>query len=1418
MNRFAPLAAAAIVLAAIAPFMIPGKGGPVAPAGAALPANVIMAPEGGRLDALDAKGNVLGPCVLKHTDVQAEISGRFARVTVRQEYHNPHADKIEAVYTFPLSERSGVDRMTMTIGDRVIVGEVKERQQARRIYEQARAMGRTASLLEQERPNIFTQSVANIDPGATVIIELSYVEVVPERDGEMVFSFPTVVSPRYIPGSGASPRPERDRGQASAANRRPGVVLLAPATVVRAKRHDAGSERTQEMLGRMLAASEPIERPDDVLPDPKAADPVAARANIPLVWYDFTVSYPDGSKESGILLADGRGAVAGRWFKGPVDLPPAGEAFAQPTDKVPDADRITPMPVRPGVRAGHDISVSVTLDTGGPGIMVTETPLHKTNRTDLARNADGLPRRVSIGLIDLEEIPNRDFVLKWKEAPGAIRQHVFTNTGEHGNFFAVQLDTPPNVEDAVAVPRELIFVVDTSGSMNGKPIELAKTTMNKALDAMRPQDSFNIITFAGATRVMWERPRPNTTANRAEAQEFVKTWDGAGGTEMMTAINAALRQDPEAGKGATATPEELANMPADGRAVSVVVSDAQLDSSRLEKGGMLIEPTLEVRKGLSLRATSFVLPEAYRKRATTANGDDNVELKLMLRGVWDTVGGERVLRIATAEMYSDSGVRPLRIVMFLTDAEVGNDFEIIDAIKKNRATTRVFPFGIGNSVNRFLIEQMAAVGGGEPEYVYATTASDADAHFAIERFNRRTKTPVLTDISVTFNGVQPLDVLPAIDNIPDLFDNRPLTFIGRYTTPGTGSVTIRGQTAAGKWERTIPLTLPEREPGNSSLATLWARAKIDALMSRDMIGIQRGQPDAEVRAEIIRTGETFGVMSQYTSFVAVDKLRVTIDGKARLIHVPIELPDQTNWKGYFGELPGLEEAERARSHRRGMETKELAKVQLREEALGQLVRSVNGRTDAEHDEGRKTNSEVIERARAGTRQKLLPMSREKMEAKMMADPALAPPPSSATPTGGYAVGAESTLETRFADDFYVAGDGRRTYASSGLQYRYNLNSRDSGVAPDGNTALNGMIFNGAVLPLGTAGMPAQSGADYNRDGALNSADIMAYVDAWFDGTVGTSQPAAVPPSQLMDFPLDWPAKTWARGDAPRELSPVGALGNSLGLTTSLSEADFAKRATALLPVSGCMETIAAAQLADAGRIDEAKQVACGGAAALASSSKSVSNVADPKWAVEQSSAQPPISRICGALNSSLPEVEKKAAIDEARLQAATVLLEVRRRATIVRRIAPALLSRIEEQRMPATAAVALSTGAPASPGAVKEASAKLEAATKDAGSMKAARASKDRAAPVGAASVSREQPPVASPAPTAIAPAGPTTLLVAILVSDTSARTLEVLKERGLVVVQVKAEANVVVGRIAPDKLEELALTEQVKRIDPVDE
>ena len=141
---------------------------------------------------------------LKHTHVRAEIVGNVARVEVTQSFHNPYDKKIEAVYIFPLPNRAAVDDMTIRVGERTVQGVIKKRDEARQVYDAARKAGHVAALLDQERPNIFTQSVANILPGNEVEVKIRYFEALPYESSSYEFSFPMVVGPRFIPGGPTS--------------------------------------------------------------------------------------------------------------------------------------------------------------------------------------------------------------------------------------------------------------------------------------------------------------------------------------------------------------------------------------------------------------------------------------------------------------------------------------------------------------------------------------------------------------------------------------------------------------------------------------------------------------------------------------------------------------------------------------------------------------------------------------------------------------------------------------------------------------------------------------------------------------------------------------------------------------------------------------------------------------------------------------------------------------------------------------------------------------------------------------------------------------------------------------------------------------------------------------------------------------
>ncbi len=155
----------------------------------------------GTLAAVSEKGEILSPCPLQHTSVVAEVSGGVAKVAVTQNFKNPYKTIIEAVYTFPLDEHCAVESMRLKSGARMILGDIKPRAEAETLYKSAAAAGKTAALLEEERPNIFTQSVANVNPGEDVSVTLNYVTALAFADGDYTFTFPTVVGPRFIPGS-----------------------------------------------------------------------------------------------------------------------------------------------------------------------------------------------------------------------------------------------------------------------------------------------------------------------------------------------------------------------------------------------------------------------------------------------------------------------------------------------------------------------------------------------------------------------------------------------------------------------------------------------------------------------------------------------------------------------------------------------------------------------------------------------------------------------------------------------------------------------------------------------------------------------------------------------------------------------------------------------------------------------------------------------------------------------------------------------------------------------------------------------------------------------------------------------------------------------------------------------------------------
>ncbi len=613
-------------------------------------------------------------------------------------------------------------------------------------------------------------------------------------------------------------------------------------------------------------------------------------------WTEFTARYADDAKEAGVIYDDGTGVIGGRWFLADlssIDDPAGG--FASPTDQVPDADRVTPMPNHPEHRAGHDISVSVSIDTGGPGIREIRSESHDIVRDDHETRDDGMPRRTTVSLDAGRDIPNRDFRLKWSLTSESIEEAIFTHTGDYGDgangFFTLILQPPDRVDDADVRPRELIFVLDNSGSMRGRraildeggtsALDAAKDVLSQAIDTMRPSDRFNVISFNHTLDTLWDEPQPNSAENRGRAQQYVEDRQGGGGTEMRNAVYRALHAGPfadlrESDRRTSITPMQLANLPADGREVRVTtpMSDIRLLGQVRHADGCDRQFLLDAG-GVQITLES-----------QTTFPDINRDEDVILSGQWVTRGGHRLFKVRSARFADEADDDdPMRIVLFVTDGLVSNDAAIIDAVRRHAHETRMFTIGMSQAPNRHLLDEMARVGRGASDYVLP----GQDVEPIVGRFADRIATPVLTDIELDFDGLSVSDVRPSAEHLPDLFDVQPLVIHGRYDEAGEGALTIGGRTGAGRYERTIDLTLPEREPRHDTIATLWARQAVAEHM-------REGEVD-----RIVELGERFSIMTQHTSFVAVEKQRVVIDGEARLVRVPIEYPKDMSWEGVFGD-------------------------------------------------------------------------------------------------------------------------------------------------------------------------------------------------------------------------------------------------------------------------------------------------------------------------------------------------------------------------------------------------------------------------------------------------------------------------------------------------------------------------------------
>jgi Ca-activated chloride channel homolog len=590
---------------------------------------------------------------LKATEVAVTISGVIADVRVVQRYRNEGNQPIEARYVFPASTRAAVSAMTLRVGDRVVQAQIREKQQARVEYDGAKREGKSASLLEQHRPNVLQMSIANVMPGDEIAVDLRYSETIVPTEGVYRFVYPTVVGPRY--------------------NGAPGRESHRPETWI-----------AQPTLRAGIA--------------PKSTFALALHVN------------------------------------GPVPV----QELRSPTHRF-------------GVEGVGSRSVQASLGASA-------------------------------------EHGDRDVVVEYRLAGAEIASGVLVHEGKDENFFVAMVEPPARVPSSAIVPREVVFVLDVSGSMHGFPLDTAKSLLRGLVTNLRPTDTFNIIPFAGGYSILAPRSLPASRDNVDAALRFINGQRGSGSTELLAALRAAL----------------------------ALPTDAD-------------------------RARSFVV---------------------------------------------------------ITDGYVSIEKEAMELVRARLGEANVFAFGIGSSVNRYLIEGLARAGRGEAFIVLDPKQAAVEA----DRFRAYVEAPVLSHVRVRFRGFDAYDIDPP--QAPDLFALRPLVISGKFRGAPAGVLEIEGRTANGPFTRSIDIAAVRlAEHDTSALALLWARSRI-ATLTDD----QKLVHDTAAAPQITALGLKYGLLTDYTSFVAVDRVVRNAGGEQRSVDQPQPLPQGVSELA-VGEVPSTPEPE-----------------------------------------------------------------------------------------------------------------------------------------------------------------------------------------------------------------------------------------------------------------------------------------------------------------------------------------------------------------------------------------------------------------------------------------------------------------------------------------------------------------------------
>lgn len=687
---------------------------------------------GGRIEASIGGATYLLPSL--STDIDANVQGDLVTVTVKQRFDNPFDRPMHATYLFPLNKDAAVFEMVLEVADERIRAQIDRVEKAKQTFDAAKSKGKSAALLTQQRPNMFTQSIANLAPGVPVDVTLRYVHTVAKVDGEYELALPLVVGPRYQPPGAGSPASEEDSRTATAESY---------------ERFDAPEEAHLVHAGAEHAVG-----------------PELAGIDVLGAGHFGTSRLRGGAFIRVNAAAPGARATAQWRVEGPVAQPHfARGQYAQRTGNAADGpsssspfsrfelEGLSSYPPVSGLELPSSISdervdLRVSLNAAVP-LQAAQSPTHAVSLDERE------PTSWSVRLARGRTIDNADFVLRYSLAGDRTQAGALTHGDERGGFFSMLIEPPAVSAQSEITPRELVFVLDASGSMSGLPMEASKAFMREALKNLRPSDSFRIIRFSDAATQFSTEPLPASPLNIVRAIRYTNALNGSGGTEMTSGIRQALDVPVPAGT--------------------------------------------------------------------------------------------------------------LRLVVFLTDGYIGNDAEVLELIDERIGNARLFAFGVGASVNRYLLSQMGRTGRGFTRYMDPTERVDEVA----KELAARIQSPVLTDIDIDWGTLDVNGVYPK--RLPDLFGGQSLRIQGRTRSQGTHAVVVRGLVNGREASMPVRVDMQATSKRSDAIALVWARSAIAEAMYELTAARADARKQDELKQAVTQLGLDFSLVTQWTAFVAVSE-------------------------------------------------------------------------------------------------------------------------------------------------------------------------------------------------------------------------------------------------------------------------------------------------------------------------------------------------------------------------------------------------------------------------------------------------------------------------------------------------------------------------------------------------------------------